>query len=112
MYRYHGIPVDVPSDLDSRPGLFSTVPKISNLRSHKERREKNIPQREALMQQQLLALPGKKGAGLVMNDVTTNIPQLISLRPYWSYHWGPLRPALQPANIEFVPMICKSDGPA
>lgn len=111
MYRYHGIPVDVPSDLESRPGPFSTSPQISNLRSLKKRRERNIPQRGALMQQQLLALPGKKGAGLVMNDVTTNIPQLISLRPYWSYHWGPLRPAQQPDNIEFVPMIFKSYGP-
>lgn len=56
------------------------------------------------------SLPGKKGIGLVLKEVETALPQLISLRPYWNYHWGPARVAQQPENIEFVPMIWTALG--
>jgi hypothetical protein len=34
-----------------------------------------------------------------------NLPKVIALNPYWNYSWGSKRIAMQPDNIEFVPMI-------
>jgi hypothetical protein len=56
-------------------------------------------------------LPGKKGIGMTLREVgregswEENLPKVIALDPYWNYSWGPKRIAMQPDNIEFIPML-------
>jgi hypothetical protein len=56
-------------------------------------------------------LPGKKGACFLLRDpgqagsYDENMPKVIALKPSWNYSWGSRRVAVQPSNIEFVPMI-------
>jgi hypothetical protein len=59
----------------------------------------------------LSPLPGKKGACFTLRDpgqagsYDENMPKVIALKPSWNYSWGSRRVAVQPSNIEFVPMI-------
>jgi hypothetical protein len=56
-------------------------------------------------------MPGKKGACFTLRDEgkkgswLENLPKVIALKPYWNYSWGSKRIAMQPENIEFVPML-------
>jgi Glycosyl hydrolase catalytic core len=60
-----------------------------------------------------LPLPGKRGNGLLMRELghpkggtwDVNLPKLRQVHPYWSYSWGPARPAEQPTDIEFAPTM-------
>ena len=60
------------------------------------------------------AFAGKKGVALVLTDdedvnsprsSARNVPILQSLRPYWNYGWTVVRSAIQPNDIEWVPMV-------
>lgn len=56
-------------------------------------------------------MPGKRGICFTLRDEgkpgswVENLPKVIALNPYWNYSWGSKRIAMQPENIEFVPMI-------
>jgi len=89
-------PSDAPSNVPTEVPTSKPISKVP--RSHE-------------FTQADIQLPGKKGIGFTMRDPgekgswVDTLPFIQYLKPYWNYSWGYKPCPIQPADIEWVPMM-------